>query len=196
MSTTYYLDAYNLIHCSEPLKGLARKSIAAARDLLIKLLTEYCTATNDTVVAVFDGVADPSTLARYPDRLGSLRIVYCENAITADTYIGRALFEIKNRLAVVVVTADSAVAQSARGMGALVLTPQSFMNRIKPTVSASRDGRKPRETSRFGVALSERLSVEDRAGLHSLRAAVAARRNRSDNKDRRKNRRARREPGS
>jgi predicted RNA-binding protein with PIN domain len=172
---TYYLDAYNLIHCSKPLSGLAQKSIAAARDLLIKVLADYCAASNDAVVAVFDGQADPSTLARYPDQLGSLRIVYCDDVMSADTYIGRAVYQANNRLSLVVVSADRAVAQSARGMGALVLTPQSFMDRMGPVVSASRSEKRGKGAGRFGTALSERLSEEGRVALRSLRDAVAAR---------------------
>jgi len=174
MSMTYYLDAYNVIHCSTPLNGLAQKSIAAARDSLIKVLSEYCAISNDGVVLVFDGRPDPSTSARYPDRLGSLRVVYCDAGMTADTYIGRAVFETDNRLGVVVVSADGAVAQGARGMGALVLTPQAFMDRIKPIVSAAaaRTGRKRSRTGRFGMSLSERLSEEARIALDDLRTAV------------------------
>ena len=188
MSMTYYIDAYNVIHCSTPLSGLAQKSIAAARDLLIKVLSEYCTVSNDMVVLVFDGRADPSTLARYPNRIGSLRIVYCDAAMTADTYIGRAVFETDNRLAVVVVTADGAVAQGARGMGALVLRPQSFMDRIKPVISAAaaRTESKTPRTSRFGMALSERLSEETRVALRALRTAVAPRDGDSDKAQRTK----------
>ncbi len=194
MSMTYYLDAYNLIHCSKPLSGLAEKSIGAARDLLIKMLGEYCMVSNDTVVLVFDGPADPSTVARYPDRSGSLRIEYCDNTMSADTYIGRAVFETDNRLAVVVVTADGAVAQGARGMGALVLTPQSFIDRIKPVISgaAARTERKAPQTGRFGMALSERLSEEARVALRSLRDAVAPREDGSGEGRGTKKRRARR----
>jgi predicted RNA-binding protein with PIN domain len=185
---TYYLDAYNVIHCTSPLSGLAQKSIAAARDALIKALGEYCTVSNDTVVLVFDGGPDPSTLASYPDRIGGLRIVYCETEMSADTYIGRAVFETDNRLGVVVVTADGAVAQGARGMGALVLRPQSFMDRIKPVISAAaaRTESKTPRTSRFGMALSERLSEETRVALRALRTAVAPRDGDSDKAQRTK----------
>jgi len=177
MSTTYYLDGYNIIHCSKPLKGLAKKSMDAARNSFIKLVAEYCTVTNDRMVLVFDGAEDPAALARYKGEGGKLQIEYCENAMSADTYIGRALYAMDNRLNAVVVTADVSVAQSARGMGALVVAPQSFISQVESTLSESRTKRKTPGREHFGVALSERLSVDARERLQAIRTTVAPRKN-------------------
>lgn len=196
MSTTYYLDAYNVIHCAKPLKVLAKRSIDVARDTIIKLVAEYCTVTSDQVVLVFDGPGDPATLARYRGRAGNLRIEYCDNTMSADTYIGRALYEIENRLSVVVVTADRAVAESARGMGALVLAPQSFMDQVESALSESRARRKPPKRERFGVALSETLDVDVQRRLRALRAAVASQHNTPDDEHRPRSQRAGPKTGS
>lgn len=187
---TYYLDAYNVIHCSRPLKALAQKSIDAARDSFIKLVSEYCMVTNEAMVLVFDGAGDPATLARYRGRSGKLRIEFCENTMSADTYIGRALYGLKNTLDAVVVTADGAVAQSARGMGALVVAPQSFMNQVDSTLSESRANKKPPRRGGFGVALSERLSAETQEKLRTIRSAAPSQQSRPRGERRRKNQRA------
>ncbi len=196
MSTTYYIDAYNVIHGSKQLKALAKKSVDAARDTLIKLVAEYCMITNEKVVMVFDGTGDPATLARYGTQGGTLRLEYCDDAMSADTYIGRALYQIENRLAVVVVTADSAVAQSARGMGALVVAPQSFMNQVESTLAESRTRRKPSRKDRFGVALSERLSVDATERLRAIRTAVGSNQGGPRGERRPKNQRAGPKTGS
>jgi predicted RNA-binding protein with PIN domain len=196
MSTTYYLDAYNIIHGSKPLKELAKKSIDAARNSFIKLVAEYCTVSNEKMVLVFDGAGDPATLARYRGQGGNLRIEYCENAMSADTYIGRALYAMHNRLNAVVVTADVAVAQSARGMGALVVAPQSFINQVESTLSESRTSRKPPARERFGVTLSDKLSVDAKERLQSIRTAVTPEQSGSSAKRRPKNQRAGPKTGS
>ena len=196
MSTTYYLDAYNIIHGSKPLKELAKKSIDAARNSFIKLVAEYCTVTNERMVLVFDGAGDPATLARYRGQEAKLQIEYCKNAMSADTYIGRALYAMDNRLNAVVVTADIAVAQSARGMGALVVAPQSFINQVESTLSESRTKRKPPREKRFGVALSDRLSVDAKEKLQSFRTAVTPEQSGSSGERRRKDQRAGPKTGS
>jgi len=145
---------------------------------------------------VFDGAGDPATLARYGTQGGPLQIEYCDDAMSADTYIGRALYRIENRLSVVVVTADGAVAQSARGMGALVIAPQSFMNQVESTLSESRTRRKPEKRDRFGVALSERLSVDAKERLRAIRTAVASQQRRPPAARRPKNQRAGPKTGS
>jgi predicted RNA-binding protein with PIN domain len=188
---TYYIDAYNVIHCSSPLKTLAQKSMDAARQSLIRSVSEYCTVTNEEMVLVFDGAGDPAALAGYRGRTaGKLRIEFCENEMSADTYIGRALYGLRNTLNAVVVTADGAVAESARGMGALVIAPQSFVDQVESTLSESRTKRKVPGKDGFGVALSDRLSVEVQEGLRAMRSTAASKRGHRGGKRRPKKERA------
>ena len=194
--TTYYLDGYNVLHRSETLKALTQRSLDAARDALINMLAEYCALTDDEIVLVFDGAGDPSKSADRVDELGRLRIVYCKNTISADTYIERAVFDSKNRLSVVVVTADRTVAQSARGMGALVLKPQSFVDQIESAQSESRIRRSGVKRRRFGTTLSDRLSPQVRAKLQTLCLDATSQKNRLHDKKRTRNGRAGPKTGS
>ena len=188
---TYYIDAYNVIHCSSPMKALAQKSMDAARQSLIKSVSEYGMVTNEEMVLVFDGAGDPAALEGYRGRAaGKLRIEFCENEMSADTYIGRALYGLRNTLNAVVVTADGAVAESARGMGALVIAPQSFMNQVESTLSESRANRKAPGKDRFGFALSERLSAEVQDELRAIRSTAASKRGRRGGERRPKKERA------
>jgi hypothetical protein len=98
---------------------------------------------------------------------------------------------------VVVVTADRAVAQSVRGMGALVLRPQSFMDQIASTLSECRARKRTPARTKFGAALSERLSEQSRATIETLRGSVSSQeRCLSDGKLTKKGRAGRKTTGS
>jgi len=180
--TTYFLDGYNVIHCSDSLRATAGKSMDSARNALIKLAADFCTQSGQEVVVVFDGAADPSMSVKGASRVGKLQIVYCKGAISADTYIERAVYQMRNRLDAVVITADGTVAQLARGMGALVLKPQSFVDEVHKTLSETRGRRSGTKTHRFGTGLSDRLGERSQAELEALRAVLPPEEGRSRGK--------------
>ena len=196
LMTTYYLDAYNVIHCSHSLKGIAQKSVVSARDALIKMAADYCMQSGEKVVAVFDGMGIPSVSANGASHVGNLQIVYCEGTMSADTYIERAVFEVPKKLDAVVVTADNTVAQSARGMGALVLKPQSFIDQVEQALSESRRRRAIPDRRRFGTGFSGRLDRRSRAELEALRADLSSQNDRLNAGKRTKKGRAGTETGS
>jgi predicted RNA-binding protein with PIN domain len=173
--TTYYLDGYNVIHGSDALKRVAEKSIQSAREVLVKMVADYCTQSGQKVVVVFDGGGDAPRSAEFAGRVRNLSVVYCEDTISADAYIERAVFETNKRLDVVVVTADSTVAQLVRGLGALVLKPQSFIQQVQAAMSENRrrTARRKKQNS-FGGGLAERLDEHSKAGLKALRDGLSA----------------------
>lgn len=170
--TTYFLDGYNVIHCSDSLRATAGKSMDSARNALIKSAADFCTQSGQQVVVVFDGTADPSMAVKGASRVGRLRIVYCKSAMSADTYIERAVYQMRNRLDAAVVTADNTVAQLVRGLGALVLKPQSFIDEVQKTLSETRGRRPAPKGHRFGTGLSDRLGERSQAELEALRAVL------------------------
>lgn len=194
--TTYYLDAYNIIHCSDSLRVIAQKSIGAARGALIKMVEAYCMQSGQKVVVVFDGAADLSIPAKGAGRIGNLQIVYCEGTMSADTYIERAIFETRKRLDAVVVTADRTVAQLVRGMGALVLKPQSFVDQVRKTLSETHRRTAPPKKLRFGTGLSDRLDERGQTALESLRTDLSSQDNHASDKKRTKKGRAGPKTGS
>ena len=195
--TTYYLDAYNIIHGSDSLRAVAQKSIGAARDALIKMVESYCTqSSQEEVVVVFDGRGDPSMSAKSASKVGNLRIAYCEGTISADAYIERAVFKTRKRLNVVVVTADSTVAQLVRGMGALVLKLKLFLEQIESSRFETRGRMAVRKRNQFGTGLSARLDEQSQAELRALRADLSSQNDRPNKGRRTKKRRAGPKTGS
>jgi predicted RNA-binding protein with PIN domain len=188
---TYYLDAYNVIHCNDSLRATAEKSVESARNTLVKMAADYCTLSGQKVVVVFDGTGNPSMSAKGASRVSNLQIVYCEGAMSADTYIERAIFETKKRLDAVVVTADNTVAQLVRGMGALVLKPQSFLNDVQKSLSETPRRAAVPKKRRFGAGLSDRLDERSQAELHELRAVLSPQNDHPKNRKRTKKRKSR-----
>ena len=172
--TTYYLDAYNVIHCSDSLRTIIEKSMDSARNTLVKMAADYCMLSGQKVVVVFDGTGNPSISAKGASQVGNLEIVYCKGAMSADTYIERAIFDTAKKLDSVVVTADSTVAQLARGMGALVLKPQSFIDQVEKALSETHRRKAVPKRDRFGTGFSDRLDQSSRAELEALRATLSA----------------------
>ena len=87
----------------------------AARDELIRRLTQYQDATDIRVVAVFDGRSDRQNEATEP---GGIQVFYSKDGQTADAIIERLCAKYAKQHDIVVATDDNMERQTALTFGA------------------------------------------------------------------------------
>lgn len=110
------VDGHSVIFAWPELRALHSKKTAAARELLVKHLTEYQDYSGTRVVAVFDGRGDQVTEeARLP---GCIQIYYSASGQTADTVIERLVAIYAERCEITVATSDRMEQQTIHALGA------------------------------------------------------------------------------
>lgn len=132
MSELHLVDGYNVLHKCRWLTGLLRQDLETAREALIDRLAHYCSQTGTRVTIVFDG-RGPQVAQHVAHNRGvaSLEVLYSPAQLTADAVIERMVYETPRKMDVVVVTNDRGVRDLCRGMGALVMDAQHFLNSIQ-----------------------------------------------------------------
>jgi len=165
----YYVDGYNVLHKSKTLRPLLHASIERAREALIDRLAEYCTATHQEVILVFDGQSGhQASLADHYRGVASLTVLYAPARHSADAEIERRVYLEPRKLEVVVVSNDRGLRDLCRGMGALTMEADSFLATTRETRRDIEDTltrtRAPRHAS-----IEEGLSQRSRDTLKALR---------------------------
>lgn len=165
----YYVDGYNVLHKSKRLRPLLRSSIERAREALIDRLAEFCTATRQEVIVVFDGQSGhEAALADHYRGIASLTVLYAPAQHSADTEIERRVYLEPRKLEVVVVSNDRGIRDLCRGMGALTMEADAFLATTRETRKDIEDTlvrtRSPRHAS-----IEEGLSQRSRDTLKALR---------------------------
>ena len=99
---------------------------SAARDTLIRALSNFAGFTRCRVVLVFDGYrvkGSPGSREKYEK---DLRVVYTGEAETADRFIEEFIYQNGKKYDISVVTSDRAVQMSALGNGAVRLSSREL----------------------------------------------------------------------
>lgn len=110
------VDGHSVIFAWPELRALHAQKTAAARELLVKHLTEYQDYSGTRVVAVFDGRGDKVT---EEERLpGSIQIYYSASGQTADAVIERLVAIYADRCEITVATSDRMEQQTIHSLGA------------------------------------------------------------------------------
>ena len=117
MLEEWLIDGYNLLHS---LASPGNKK----RATLFERLASFASAEERSVLMVLDGQGDADEFKAYQTKYFS--VIYSK-ASTADSVIERMLYEKKGSASFMVVTKDRAVSQMARGLGARVMEPESFI---------------------------------------------------------------------
>ncbi len=126
MSLHVIVDGYNFIHASGGLSALPSGDLEAARAALVAELARYRRLRHHQVSAVFDGTKAPPLPPGVGRRsqVNGVSIVFSRPGQEADEVICE--MARKGGMRTVVVTADSALAESCRRFGAAVVAPEEF----------------------------------------------------------------------
>ncbi len=165
----YLIDGYNVIHAWPELKRLCG-DLAAARDALTHLLTEYGAFEKYEITLVFDAMFTEDE--ERVERVGRhTRIIYTGAGETADSRIERLAYEEAHRgRTVYVVTSDGAVESVILGAGACRIPSLEFRKqvlRVKRELKRDYLGIVRLPEARYVV--SDRLDRDTAAKLDALR---------------------------
>lgn len=122
------VDAHSVIFAWPELRALHSRRMSLARDELIKRLTHYQDVTEHRVVAVFDGQGSKNSDLASPD---GIQIFYSSAQQTADSIIERLVAKYGEQHDLTVVTNDRMERQTACTFGALTLSVELFLLRLK-----------------------------------------------------------------
>ncbi len=126
------VDGYNIIFAWDELKALAAESLAAARQSLADILSNYQGFRKCGVILVFDAYkvkGNPGAVERYKN----IHIVYTKEAETADAYIEKATYSMQKRYRVRVATSDGMEQLIILGHGATRVPANAFLQEIQQT---------------------------------------------------------------
>lgn len=124
------VDGYNMIGAWPELQKLKKFNLAAARDRLIEMLSEYAAYSDQRVVLVFDAHLVPSRGQR--DLSTNCTVIFTETDETADERIERLVGELKqpHRRRLFVATSDYTEQRITFGRGALRITARELLSLI------------------------------------------------------------------
>lgn len=169
MAEKLLVDGYNVLHHSRKLQRLMRQDMETAREALIDKVAHYCIQTGHQVTIVFDGrgLQVVQKVAHYRS-VPSMDVLYAPGHLTADAVIERMVYQEPRKMEVAVVTSDRGVRDLCRGMGALVMDANHFLQSIQATRTdvgeTVRNTRKPAP-----VNVEDRLNEASRSILEQLR---------------------------
>ena len=126
------VDGYNIIFAWDELKELARADVAAARQALMDILSNYQGFRKCRVILVFDAYkvkGNPGSVERYHE----LYVVYTREAETADNYIEKATLDLGRHHQVRVATSDYLEQLIILGHGALRVSARAFREEVEQT---------------------------------------------------------------
>ena len=128
----YVIDGYNVIFAWDELRDLAQRDIAAAREKLIHIVSNFSAFCSVETVLVFDGYRVKGSSGEKSDYQG-IHLVYTMENETADAYMQKLLSEMGKNDRVYVVTSDSLVQLSAMHSGALRRSAADFREEVENT---------------------------------------------------------------
>lgn len=114
----FVIDGYNVIYSWQDLKELADCDIAAAREKLMHIISNFSAFTSTECVLVFDGYRLKGNSGEKFDYQG-IHVVYTQEHETADAYMQKLLAEMGKNDRVYVVTSDALIQLSGMHSGAL-----------------------------------------------------------------------------
>lgn len=124
------IDGYNLLYAWNTLKEIAKESIESARDELISYVSNYQGYRNIKVLLVFDGHHQPYNQGS-SFRHGGLDVVYTRTGQSADQYIERKVYELKNKYSLTVATSDGLIQNSILANGAKRMSGIELISKLK-----------------------------------------------------------------
>ncbi|TGB00933.1 NYN domain-containing protein [Halobacillus salinus] len=124
------VDGYNMIGAWPELKRLKEKDLGQARDLLIEMMAEYQSYTEDRIIIVFDAY-HVRGLAKKQNNF-KVEVIFTKENETADERIERLAGELNDvRTQVYVATSDYAEQRTIFGQGAFRKSARELYIEVK-----------------------------------------------------------------
>jgi|SRR6185312_52477 predicted RNA-binding protein with PIN domain len=128
------VDGYSLLHnWPELAPGKARHS-AAARDELVRVLTQYRDAIATPITVVFDGAGAPAGTPK-AETSPELEIIYSKAGQTADDVIERVAHRMQPYGEVLAVTDDFAERDTVLSLGGMASSCLNFIQTLESTLT-------------------------------------------------------------
>ena len=115
MAEYLLVDGHSVIFAWPELRALHVRRMVAARDALVRTLTDYQDQSGVRVVLVFDGQGARASEAGEP---GGIQVFYAAGGQTADAVIERLVAKYAAAHRMIVATSDGMVQQTAISFGA------------------------------------------------------------------------------
>ena len=132
------VDGYNIIFAWDELKTIARFSLEAARDQLIALMCDFNGMRNLRLILVFDAYRVPGGRGAV-EKHGNIDVVYTREAETADAYIEKAAYQLRDHRRVCVATSDGMEQLIILASGALRISAREFRREVEQWAGELRD---------------------------------------------------------
>ena len=168
MATLYYIDGYNVVHHAPGLVELARHDLERAREMLVDHVAHFCSLTGERARVVFDGLGRRPQPAR-PASAPGVEVIYAPAHSSADAYIERAVYKTADRREIVVVTADRGIRDLCMGLGALVMSPEAFLNAARQDETMQMARRRLSGDGDVIGRVEDRMAEDERARMQALR---------------------------
>ena len=123
------VDAHNMIFSDPALSDLHRRSPAAARDRLIRVLERHQDSSGTRVVVVFDRGNATHTTAEAEAQSG-VQVIYAPTGQSADTVIERLVLKYTATHTLTVATNDHLVRTAAAAAGATAIDSETLRDEI------------------------------------------------------------------
>ncbi len=123
------VDGYSLLHSWPTLIRGQLPHSAAARNELIRILTQYQDAANTPVTIFFDGSGAPPHTPK--DATNPVEVLFSSGGRTADDLIERAAHRFQEYGEVLVVTNDRAERDTVNASGGLTVSCLNFISMVE-----------------------------------------------------------------
>lgn len=123
------VDAHNVIFAHPQLAALHRRTPAAARENLVRLLERHQDASGTRVVVVFDGGKGAQSSGELSGAAG-VQVFYPRSGQTADAIIERLVLKYAEVHRMTVATNDTLVRTAAVAAGASTISAESLFAEI------------------------------------------------------------------
>ena len=126
---TYILDGYNVLFSWEELDALSKKSLDAARNRLMDIMSDYSSFTGSRVVIVFDAYRSPNDTGKKLSHHG-IDVLFTDQGESADAYIERMAEKIGKDENVRVVSSDNLVRSDITRAGVIRMSSKSIQEEV------------------------------------------------------------------
>ncbi len=136
------VDGYSLLHSWPELAHGEVRHSGAAREELIRVLTQYQDASGTPVTVFFDGSLPKRGMP--PAAFEAVEVIYSSAGQTADQMIERAAHRFKPYGEVVAVTDDHAERETVLSLGGFAYSCRNFVQMVESTLAELNDDIKTR----------------------------------------------------
>ncbi len=132
------VDGYNVIFADEELKSLSEANIAASKDKLIHLLSNYSATTDIPVMLVFDGYRLKNNRGQ-TENIDNITVIHTKEGETADAFIEKFTNSGRKCYNITVVSSDGLIQQITRGQDCNIMSSRELINDINEKAKELRE---------------------------------------------------------